>query len=226
VLLIRAVISDIDGTLTDDRQLIQSIGIEALRTVQQKGTAVMLASGNVLPLAYGVATYIGAKGPVIAENGGMVSYKERIYRLNDIDLPVKAFAYLKERMPAAERLFTDNWRESEVALKLTVDPEKVKEELKGWDLKVEATGFAIHIMEPRHSKLRGALKACEIIGIDISEVAAFGDSDNDVELLGGAGYGVAVANSSPKAKEAAKYVAEGENAKGVVEGLKKLGLLD
>ncbi len=226
MLLIKAVISDIDGTLTDDRQFIQAIGIEALRSVQRKGITVMLASGNVLPLAYGVATYIGAKGPVIAENGGIVSYKEKIYRLNDIDLPLKAFVHLKERMPAAERLFTDNWRESEVAMKLTIDPQKVKEELKDWNVKVDATGFAIHIMEPTHSKLRGAKKACELLGIDISETAAFGDSDNDIELLAGAGYGVAVGNSSPKAREAAKYVARGENAEGIVEGLRRLGLLD
>ncbi|MDD1770627.1 MAG: phosphoglycolate phosphatase [Methanomassiliicoccales archaeon] len=226
MLLIKAVISDIDGTLTDDRQFIQPLGIEALRAVQQKGITVMLASGNVLPLAYGVATYIGAKGPVIAENGGIVSYKERIYRLNDVDLPLKAFAHLKERMPAVERLFTDNWRESEVALKLTVDPQKVKEELKDWNVKVDVTGFAIHIMEPTHSKLRGAEKACELLGLDIREIAAFGDSDNDVELLAGAGYGVAVGNASPRAKEAAKYVAQGENAKGVVEGLRKMGLLE
>jgi phosphoglycolate phosphatase (TIGR01487 family) len=224
--LIKTVISDIDGTLTNDRQELQSEALEALRCVQEKGITVMLASGNVLPLAYGVAVYIGAKGPVIAENGGIVSYAERIYRLNDIDLPLKAYAHLKERMPSAERLFTDNWRESEVALKLTVDPNRVKEELKDWDLKVEATGFAIHIMEPTHGKLRGAKRACELLDVDICEALAFGDSDNDIELLSGAGYSVAVGNASPKAKEAAKYVAKGENARGVVEGLKKFGVLD
>ncbi|HVO77936.1 MAG TPA: phosphoglycolate phosphatase [Methanomassiliicoccales archaeon] len=225
MLLIRAVISDIDGTLTDSNQYLQSEGLEALRAVQQSGTTVMLASGNVLPLALGVATYIGARGPIIAENGGIVSYNEKVYHLNKIDQSLKAYAYLKERIPEVERLFTDKWRESEVALKVTVDPERVRDELRDWDVRIEATGFAIHIMEKDHSKLRGAKKACELIGIDISEAAAFGDSDNDVDLLASAGYGVAVGNASPRARKAAKYVAREENAKGVVEGLRKLGLL-
>ena len=64
---------DIDGTLTDKNKIIFTKGIEALRLVQDKGTSVSIASGNVLPVAYGLSTYIGLKGPIIAENGGIVS---------------------------------------------------------------------------------------------------------------------------------------------------------
>jgi len=222
--LIKAVVVDIDGTITDSKRMIQPQGIEALRQVQQKGVAVMLSSGNVLPITFGLSIFIGLKGPVIAENGGIVSFKENVYKLNDNTLPVRAYDYLKTKVEV-ERLFTDRWRESEVALKRTADPKIIEEILKGWSVVIETTGFAIHIMELGHSKMNGVRKASELIGIDTKDIAAFGDSDNDVSMLQDCGVGIAVANASPAAKMAAKYVCREPHADGVIEGLRWLGLL-
>jgi phosphoglycolate phosphatase (TIGR01487 family) len=222
--LIKAVVVDIDGTITDSKRMIQPQGIEALRQVQQKGVAVMLSSGNVLPITFGLSIFIGLKGPVIAENGGIVSFKENVYKLNDNTLPVRAYDYLKTKVEV-ERLFTDRWRESEVALKRTADPKIIEEILKGWNVVIETTGFAIHIMELGHSKMNGVRKASELIGIDSKDIAAFGDSDNDVSMLQDCGVGIAVANASPAAKMAAKYVCREPHADGVIEGLRWLGLL-
>jgi phosphoglycolate phosphatase (TIGR01487 family) len=222
--LIKAVVVDIDGTITDSKRMIQPQGIEALRQVQQKGVAVMLSSGNVLPIAFGLSIFIGLKGPVIAENGGIVSFKENVYKLNSNTLPVRAYDYLKTKIEV-ERLFTDRWRESEVALKRTADPKIIGEILKGWSVAIETTGFAIHIMELGHSKMNGVRKASELIGIDTKDIAAFGDSDNDVSMLQDCGVGIAVANASPAAKMAAKYVCREPHADGVIEGLRWLGLL-
>jgi len=222
--MIKAVVVDIDGTITDSKRMIQPQGIEALRQVQQKGVAVMLSSGNVLPITFGLSIFIGLKGPVIAENGGIVSFKEYVYRLNNNTLPVRAYDYLKTKVEV-ERLFTDRWRESEVALKRTADPKIIEEILKGWSVVIETTGFAIHIMELGHSKMNGVRKASELIGIDTKDIAAFGDSDNDVSMLQDCGVGIAVANASPAAKMAAKYVCREPHADGVIEGLRWLGLL-
>jgi len=222
--LIKAVVVDIDGTITDSKRMIQPQGIEALRQVQQKGVAVMLSSGNVLPITFGLSIFIGLKGPVIAENGGVVSFKENVYKLNSNTLPVRAYDYLKTKVEV-ERLFTDRWRESEVALKRTADPKIIEEILKGWSVVIETTGFAIHIMELGHSKMNGVRKASELIGIDTKDIAAFGDSDNDVSMLQECGVGIAVANASPAAKMAAKYVCREPHADGVIEGLRWLGLL-
>lgn len=223
-LSIKAVVVDVDGTLTDKNKVMFTSAIEAVRKVQAKGVPVSIASGNVLPVAYGLSTYIGLNGPIIAENGGVVSYQEKIYQLSEGVLPEKAFQHLCQRMPV-ERLFTDNWRRTEVALKRSADLDRVKEELKGWDVTIEATGFAIHIMDPGHGKLAGVKKMAEILSITLDDVAAFGDSDNDVGMLKGCGHSVAVGNASPAAKEAAKYVSAFDHADGVIDGLKRLGLL-
>ncbi len=221
----KLLVCDIDGTITDERKRIQTLGIETLRKVQDNGYTVSLCSGNVLPVAFGLSTFIGLKGPVIAENGGLVSFREQIFQLHSDGNAVKAFAYLKTKMPEVDRLFTDNWRKTEVAVKRSFDLETVKEILKDWSVEIEATGFAIHIMEPGHSKMDGVRKACQILGIDISEVVAVGDSDNDVRMLSQCGYGIAVGNASEPAKEAADYVCHAPHSEGVAEGLSHLGML-
>ncbi|MDD1773664.1 MAG: phosphoglycolate phosphatase, partial [Methanomassiliicoccales archaeon] len=222
--VVKAVVVDVDGTITDSKRLIQSNGIEALRQVQQKGVTVMLSSGNVLPIAHGLSVFIGLKGPVIAENGGVVSFKEDVYKLNSNWQPLRAFEFLRTKLEV-ERLFTDRWRESEVALKKTVDTEAVREVLKDWNVVIETTGFAIHIMEPGHSKMNGVRKASELIGVKTKDIAAIGDSDNDVSMLKGCGFGIAVANASSTVKEVATYVCSKPHSDGVIEGLQWLGLL-
>ena len=222
----KLLVCDVDGTITDQKKCIQTLGIETLRKVQDSGYTVSLCSGNVLPVAFGLSTFIGLKGPVIAENGGLVSYQGQIFQLHSDETAKKAFAYLRTKMPQVDRLFTDNWRKTEVALKRSFDLEAVKEVLKDWDVEIEATGFAIHIMEPGHSKMDGVRKACQILGLDISEVVAVGDSDNDVKMLSECGYGIAVGNASGPAREAADYVSRAPHSEGVVEGLARLGLLD
>jgi phosphoglycolate phosphatase (TIGR01487 family) len=224
LMTIKAVVVDVDGTLTDLDKVISTSGIEALREVQRKGVPVSIASGNVLPVTYGLSTYLGLKGPMVAENGGVVCYQERIYQLSEGVLPEQAYEHLRTKMPV-ERLFTDNWRRTEVALRRTMDVERVKAELKGWNVTIEVTGFAIHLMDPGHGKAAGVRKVAEILGIGMSEIASFGDSDNDVGMLRECGESVAVANASPAAKGAAKYVSAYPHAAGVIDGLKRLGLL-
>ncbi|MHC1708812.1 MAG: phosphoglycolate phosphatase [Methanomassiliicoccales archaeon] len=221
----KAVVCDVDGTITNSTKIIQTLGIEVLQQAQEKGSAVMLASGNVLPIVYGLSTFIGLRGPVIAENGGIVSYKDEVFTLFSNEVPMRAYEHLRTVMPGVRRLYTDHWRRTEVGLNRETDLAKVLQALDGWPLEVEATGFAIHLMEKGHSKMSGIRKACELIGVDVSEVVAFGDADNDARMLKECGYGVAVGNASEKAKSAADLVTRGRHAEGVREGLLSLGLI-
>jgi hydroxymethylpyrimidine pyrophosphatase-like HAD family hydrolase len=80
-------------------------------------------------------------------------------------------------------------------------------------------------MDPGHGKLSGVRKLAEISGIALSQIAAFGDSDNDVGMLRECGESVAVGNASEAAKAAARYVSPYPHAAGVIDGLRRLGLL-
>lgn len=216
---------DIDGTLTDGSRRMSLEAIEALRSVEESGVMVMLASGNVLPVAYAVSTYMGFKGPVVAENGGVVCHGQQVWVLGDPAAPKEAWELLKKGVPEAERLFTDRWRETEVGLRQDIDLGLVRELLKGMPVEVQTTGWAIHIMSEGMDKSVGVAKACEVIGVRMDRVAAIGDSENDMRMMRECGWGVAIGNADETTKAAASYVAEGRNGDGVVEGLRWLRVL-
>jgi phosphoglycolate phosphatase (TIGR01487 family) len=221
---IRAVVVDIDGTLTDDSRRMSLVAIAALRRVNDSGVHVMLASGNVLPIAYAISTYMGFCGPIIAENGGIVCHKQQVWVLGRPENPQRAYEYLRTKM-SVDRLFTDRWRETEVGLKRDADLEEVRRILKGMDVDVQTTGWAVHIMDRGMDKFLGVKRACEILGVGLEHVAAIGDSENDEKMLGGCGWGVAIGNASERSKIAAKKVVKGHNGEGVVEALDWLRLI-
>ena len=67
-----------------------------------------------------------------------------------------------------------------------------------------------------------ALKGmCDALGIVPSEVMAFGDADNDIEMLKFAEYGVAMANASEVCKNAAAYETLSNGEDGIAAALEK-----
>ncbi|MDI6917501.1 MAG: phosphoglycolate phosphatase, partial [Thermoplasmatales archaeon] len=217
--MLKSVVIDIDYTLTDNQRRISTTAVDAIRNVESCGVPVMLASGNVLPIAMAAKTYIGCSGPVIAENGGIVYYNGKVEILFDKKESEKAFEFLRDKLPV-KRLFTDRWRITEVGLKSNVDVEDIKKVLKGWDVNVESTGLAIHIMSKGHDKFEGLKVACKWLSIKPENVAAIGDYENDAGMIRNSGFGVAVANASPMLKKIAKYVTEKDDGEGVAEALK------
>lgn len=76
------------------------------------------------------------------------------------------------------------------------------------------------------SKATGLKKICDIMGIGMEEVIAFGDDRNDAEMLRDAGIGVAMGEADDTALAAADYVTDTCEELGVVKALKHFGLLD
>ena len=74
-------------------------------------------------------------------------------------------------------------------------------------------------------KVRGIEKVMEYFGLDRTEIMAFGDEDNDVEMIGFAGIGVAMGNGTGEAKEAADYVTASADEDGVRKALQHFGVL-
>jgi hypothetical protein len=68
----------------------------------------------------------------------------------------------------------------------------------------------------KHSGVRFVL---EYLGLQREELAAFGDGDNDADLLRFAGLGFAVENASPGCKAAADVIAPAHDADGVAWGI-------
>jgi len=87
---------------------------------------------------------------------------------------------------------------------------------------VQTTGWAIHIMAKGMDKVVGLVKACELMGLGLDDVAAIGDSENDIRMIERCGWGVAVGNADERTKARASFVTDGEHGRGVVEALEWL----
>lgn len=219
---IKAIAVDIDGTLTGADRRMNLEAIKILRKSESEGIKVIIASGNVLPIARALSTWLGASGPVIAENGGIVFYKNETRYLTTQEEPGRAFKMLKAKF-SVKGIPTNKWRETEIALDPTTDVEKIREVLsqEGYDLHVGTTGFAVHINNPGVNKYEALKLACELIEITPQDVMAFGDYENDLEMIKGCGLGVAVANALPPVKQVAKYVTKNPDGLGIVEAVEK-----
>ncbi len=226
----RAVVTDVDGTLTDEGRRLDPIAVDAVRRVEDRGIPVVLATGNVLPIALALYRSLGLSGPIVAENGGLLYRKDEggqdvVERLADPRVAREAFHALVRAGLPVRRLFTDRWRESEVALEPTVPLAKLRRCLAGGPVAVESTGYAVHLMERGAGKLPALERALAYLGFTPADCVILGDGDNDVRMLRAAGFGVSFVSASPRARRAARYVTREPFARGFVEGLKASGIL-
>jgi phosphoglycolate phosphatase len=225
---IRAVVTDIDGTLTDADRRLSTEAVRALRALEAHGIPVLLATGNVLPVTLAIYRSIGLQGPIVAENGGLVYYRahgvDHVERLADRSVARQAYRKLRKAGLPVRRLFTDRWRETEVALEPNVSVTAVRRCLRGDPVFVESTGFALHVMQRGAGKVAAVRKALGSLGIALEECLAAGDGDNDVAMLRAARFGVSFPTASLRAQRAADFVAPSGYARGFVEGLKAGGV--
>jgi len=85
---------------------------------------------------------------------------------------------------------------------------------------IRTTSYYLEYMNTGISKAQGLEKILEKLGIGMQSVIAFGDEENDIEILKLAGIGVAVGNASPQTKKAADYVVESNDEDGVARFLR------
>ena len=83
----------------------------------------------------------------------------------------------------------------------------------------------IELVPRGFDKGTGVKKVCELLGADIADTVAFGDSPNDLEMLDAVAVGVVMGNGSDDAKARATYVTDDIHNDGIKKGLERLGLI-
>ena len=105
---------------------------------------------------------------------------------------------------------------------------EVIEECKEWLKDYEDYGF-FHSIHPSHlevyykenHKATGIIKALEHLNISIEDSYAFGDGENDIEMLATVGCGIAMGNAVKEVKVHAKKVTDSVSRDGVASGIEK-----
>ncbi|MBD2867798.1 Cof-type HAD-IIB family hydrolase [Paenibacillus arenilitoris] len=83
-------------------------------------------------------------------------------------------------------------------------------------------GKLLQAMNRTVSKSAGLLRLCGYYGVPASDLIAFGDDYNDMDMLRMAGYAVAMGNAVPELKAAAHSVTASNDEDGVAEMLERL----
>lgn len=96
-----------------------------------------------------------------------------------------------------------------------------REKLKGVYI-TNSDSLYIEISNPGCGKKNAMLEFCESKGFDINKVVAFGDNDNDTDMLKAAGLGVCVANGTPGCLEAADMITDANDKDGFAKAMKKI----
>lgn len=85
--------------------------------------------------------------------------------------------------------------------------------------------YTADIVSKGSSKLAGIARLGERYGFSLSDVMAFGDADNDLDMLRGVGFSVAMGNASRHVKSTATYTTESNNRNGIFQALVAAGLV-
>jgi phosphoglycolate phosphatase (TIGR01487 family) len=219
--MIKAVAIDIDGTLTDEKRQLDLGAVAKARELEAHGIPVIIATGNILCITESASFFIGTSGPLIAENGGIVTYPRtgEVKYSGDIRKVQEAFNALLGKL-AVERVMRSELRKTEIALFRTVPVEDIKKALEGFDVSVVDTKYAIHIKDTKVNKGEALKEAANMMDIDVSEIAAIGDSENDREMLEAAGYAISVFEEGLKA--VSDYITRARFGEGCVEAIEHL----
>jgi phosphoglycolate phosphatase (TIGR01487 family) len=224
--VLRALICDVDGTLTDRRRRVNTQAIEILRILIDKGVEVVLASGNTVCFMDALCRMVGTGGTLVAENGGVyrVGYSGTLRIQGDRDVCWKAFRVLESHYAKKGQtleLLSPDYRYTDIAIARNVQADEVKEVLKDFPVRVLDTSFAIHIQSPGFTKGNALTGLAPELGLFPSDFLAIGDSVNDIEMLTAAGTGVAVGNAHDDTKRVADWIANTNYGEGVIEAVRK-----
>ncbi len=219
---IKAIVVDIDGTLTDMSRL---ISLDAVAAMRQMPIPVILCTGNVICFVRAASKLLGASNTMIGENGGVVlhGYDGKALVLADIEECRQARDFLAQEFPGLESL-DETYRKSELAFRRGIDLDRAKQLIAEHypGLEMLDTKFALHLKHKSVNKATGMRKVAEILNLKTENFAAMGDSENDLPMLKEAGIAIAVGNATPDVKAEADYVCNKSYGEGAAEGFEWL----
>ncbi|NHM29929.1 Cof-type HAD-IIB family hydrolase [Neobacillus terrae] len=85
--------------------------------------------------------------------------------------------------------------------------------------------YVLNVLQEDVSKSLAIMKTLEFFGINKSQAIAFGDGENDIDMLELVGLGIAMGNGNEKLKNVADFVTKPSSEDGIDYALKKYGII-
>lgn len=215
-----------DGTLTDSEGVIHHEVVEALEQLRERGVKVVIVTGASYPAAITLAYYLPVTRFAVAENGGVVGFRDKYKLLASREDRERILSIARERLKGVlEESWQNAFRMVDLAFKPApgLSPEEAVKraaaELEPLGFEAVYSGWAIHVHRFGVNKAAGLLEACRELGVEPEKVAAVGDSAVDEPMIEAAGFGIALANSPESLKRKADYVTGEGNWLGFLEAV-------
>ncbi|MBO2943886.1 HAD family phosphatase [Paenibacillus sp. F411] len=232
---------DMDGTLLTDEHEISRETVKWIKEAVRQGVHVCLSTGRAFKSAYPYAQQLELATPMVTVNGSEIwkaPYDLYHRSLMDVSL-VRQMHALAMKTGAwywaytVEQVYNrDSWSE---ALHQTLEEqewlkfgyytedEEVRhhilmslQDMGGLEI-TNSSPFNLEINPLGVNKAEGIKKVCHLLGLDMSQVVACGDSLNDLAAIQAAGLGVAMGNAQQTVKDEADLVVAGNNEDGIAE---------
>lgn len=137
----------------------------------------------------------------------------------------KAFELVNMKLPRIDKHFyMDNDIFQMWAFSEKKDHNHYRELFVGMDV-VSWLGDGFDVLSAGMSKEKGIRRILKLENIPLENAYAFGDGDNDIEMLDFIPNSVCMGNGTENAKKHAKYLTEDIKDDGLIKGLTRLGLL-
>jgi 5-amino-6-(5-phospho-D-ribitylamino)uracil phosphatase len=239
---------DMDGTLLTEDKKVSEENKAALRAARDAGITVIFSTGRGIQ---NVQPYIEElqmnESPIVVVNGGEVYLKpgqlverhtltaDQVRRLHELALQHDtwywAYAvgdiYNKDRWAEPQELDALQWLKFGYYTDNNSSLAEIREELLSWDTLELSNSHPNNLeLNPKGiHKASGIRKVCELLGLNMSEVIAMGDSLNDVAMIREAGLGVAMGNAQNEVKALADVVTLTNEEHGVAHIIRKYALV-
>ncbi|HEM2749411.1 TPA: Cof-type HAD-IIB family hydrolase [Streptococcus suis] len=192
------------------RRAIQQVEVEAILHFfkgRWADVCLMLSNdGNIYMQAGAGVPFEGADLPI--EPAQMTAFQNRVTYLDDLS------AY-----PVSESIYKVGlWVPEARVDKIT---EAFNQAFHGQLVAVTSGYGSVDILPQGIHKAWGLEQVLTGLDIESEQVMAFGDSDNDIELLSYVGYSYAMENATDKVKAVAKYMAPSHLEAGVLQMLEE-----
>ncbi len=244
----KAIVSDIDGTLTpiSPSALPSGKTAEALQKSAQKGIIFSLATGRPFYLIEYLITHLHLKGPMITDNGAAIIESETKKVLWEAVLPHKTAYYLIKltKKYSLKRLSCDtlniqnpeNIPDNITIRKFSVhdiaDQEadklikKVEIDLKDLAITKAASYKSarltdVYFSHAEATKQYAIAQYARLLGITTREIIGIGDGYNDFPLLMACGFKIAMGNAVKELKDIADYVAPSVENDGIADVIER-----
>ncbi|MEF3307693.1 HAD family hydrolase [Paenibacillus sp. GYB004] len=235
---------DLDGTLLNKNKSISAENVKWIRAAGRAGMKITLATGRPISDVTSIVEQLEIDCPLVINNGSEVwhapgdlhSRRElsphsvaKLFELlesnrEELDFWAHTVGGRINRSNVPADVTTAQWLQFAIR---SSDPEQlrtVRERIVSWKM-FEISNSHVTNMEcnaPGVTKASGLLEVCSIIGIEMSQVIAIGDSLNDIPMIRAAGLGVAMGNAQEPVKQAADRIAPTNLEDGVAKVIEQV----